>query len=129
MAEIFEYGEGDKRNLQRKVAKIRGVQDELDKVRFEVAARAEALLLQHRQEGHAHIDVEDGWIDKYVILDDERGKDAALSIEYGRAESIVVKERKDGTKYLDVIPASDGLFILARAANLPKKRKGKVHLD
>jgi hypothetical protein len=68
-------------------------------------------------------------VDKYVILDDERGKQAALSIEYGRAESVVVRKRKDGSTYLDVMPASDGLFILARAANLPKKRKGKVHLD
>ncbi|WP_282703749.1 DUF5403 family protein [Streptomyces sp. CC219B] len=127
MAEIEDKVAGKK--LEEYIARMRGVQDALDETRFEVAARAEALLLQHRQEGHAHIDVEDGRIDKYVILDDERGKDAALSIEYGRAESIVVKKRKDGTTYLDVIPASEGLFILARAANLPKKRKGKVHLD
>jgi hypothetical protein len=129
MAEIFDYGEKDKRNIERRVAKLPGVQAVLDEKRFEVAAKAEALLLQHRQEGHAHIDVEDGWIDKYVILDDERGRDAALSIEYGRAEQFVVRRRKDGQTYLDVIPASEGLFILARAANLPKKRKGKVHLD
>ncbi|MER7111206.1 DUF5403 family protein [Streptomyces sp. NPDC000229] len=127
MAEVYNTVAGKK--LEEYIARMPGVQRSLDEARFEVAARAEALLLQHRQEGHAHIDVEDGRIDKYVILDDERGKDAALSIEYGRAESIVVKTRKDGTKYLDVIPASEGLFILARAANLPKKRKGKVHLD
>ncbi|MFI6205911.1 DUF5403 family protein [Streptomyces sp. NPDC051041] len=127
MAEIYERS--GKRQLERLVATLPGVQAELDEKRFEVAARAEALLLQHRQEGHARIDVADGDVDKYVILDDERGDKAALSIEYGRAESIVVKRRKDGTKYLDVIPASEGLFILARAANLPKKRKGKVHLD
>lgn len=115
--------------LEKYIATLPGVQDALDEARFEIAARAEALLLQHRQEGHASVDVVDGDVDKYVVLDDERGKKAALSIEYGRAESVVVKENKDGTTYLDVIPASQGLFILARAANLPKRRKGKVHLD
>ncbi|MFJ9827705.1 DUF5403 family protein [Streptomyces sp. NPDC101160] len=115
--------------LEKYIATLPGVQAALDEARFEIAARAEALLLQHRQEGHASIDVVDGDVDKYVVLDDERGKKAALSIEYGRAESIAVRRRKDGTTQLEVIPASEGLFILARAANLPKKRKGKVHLD
>lgn len=123
------YGKVGRFKLEKYIATLPGVQDALDEARFEIAARAEALLLQHRQEGHASIDVVDGDVDKYVVLDDERGKKAALSIEYGRAESVVVKENKDGTTYLDVIPASQGLFILARAANLPKKRKGKVHLD
>ncbi|MEU2111520.1 DUF5403 family protein [Streptomyces sp. NPDC019507] len=127
MAEIFEYK--GRRKLERKIAVLPGVQDALDEVRFEVAARAEALLLAHRQEGHASIDVEDGDVDKYVILDDERGKKAALSIEYGRAEQFIIRKDKNGQTYLDIIPAADGLFILARAANLPKKRKGKVHLD
>ncbi|MFF7254793.1 DUF5403 family protein [Streptomyces microflavus] len=127
MAEIYPSVGGEK--LERHIARLPGVSAHLDEVQFEIAARAEELLLQHRQEGHAKIDMLTGDIDRYVVLDDERGKKAALSIEYGRAESIVVKEAKDGSTYLDVIPASDGLFILARAANLPKKRKGKVHLD
>ncbi|MFK0099238.1 DUF5403 family protein [Streptomyces sp. NPDC091040] len=127
MASVYPSVNGEK--LERFIASLPGVQNALDEVQFEIAARAEELLLQHRQEGHAQIDMVDGRIDKYVVLDDERGKKAALSIEYGRAESIVVKKAKDGSTYLDVIPASDGLFILARAANLPKKRKGKVHLD
>ncbi|MFI5861813.1 DUF5403 family protein [Streptomyces sp. NPDC051546] len=115
--------------LEKYIATLPGVQDALDEARFEIAARAEALLLQHRQEGHASIDVEDGAVDKYVVLDDERGKKAALSIEYGRAEQFVIRKDKNGQTYLDIIPAAEGLFILARAANLPKKRKGKVHLD
>ncbi|MFF4244306.1 DUF5403 family protein [Streptomyces sp. NPDC001822] len=127
MATIYNYK--GKRQLEKRVAVLPGVQAALEEVQFEIAARAEALLLAHRQEGHATIDVENGDVDKYVILDDERGKKAALSIEYGRAEQVVVRKDKDGQPYLDVIPGSDGLFILARAANLPKKRKGKVHLD
>ncbi|MGW1558316.1 DUF5403 family protein [Streptomyces sp. NPDC002144] len=115
--------------LEKYIALLPGVQDALDEARFEIAARAEELLLQHRLEGHAQIDVVDGDVDKYVVLDDERGKAAALSIEYGRAASVEVRTRKDGTTYLATVGAMDGLFILARAANLPKKRKGKVHLD
>ncbi|MEW1694486.1 DUF5403 family protein [Streptomyces sp. NPDC091278] len=126
MAEVYDRVRGGQ--LEKVLATMPGVQDALDEVRFEIAARAEELLLQHRREGHASIDVEDGRVDKYVILDDERGAKAALSIEYGRAESIVVRRARDGSTYLDVLPASEGLFILARAANLPKKRKGKVHL-
>ncbi|MGZ2360731.1 DUF5403 family protein [Streptomyces sp. 372A] len=127
MVEIYDR-EG-KRKLEYLVAVLPGVQAAVDEARFEVAARAESLLLAHRLEGHATIDVVDGDVDKYVVLDDERGKKAALSIEYGRAASVVVRERANGTTYLDMIPASDGLFILARAANLPKKRRGKVVLD
>ncbi|MGV9312591.1 DUF5403 family protein [Streptomyces sp. NPDC003691] len=127
MAQVYDNVRGGQQ-LERFLATMPGVQAELDKARFEIAARAEELLLQHRQEGHASIDVEDGKVDKYVVLDDERGAKAALSIEYGRAESIIVRRRRDGSTYLDVLPGSQGLFILARAANLPKKRKGKVHL-
>jgi hypothetical protein len=115
--------------LEKFLATMPGVQAALDEARFEIAARAEELLLQHRLEGHARIDVVDGEVDKYVVLDDERGKAAALSIEYGRAASVEVRTREDGTTYLATVGAMDGLFILARAANLPKKRKGKVHLD
>lgn len=132
MAEIYDYK--GKRQLERRIAVLPGVQEVLDEERFKVAARAEELLLQARQtsaysEGHSSIEVEDGHVDKYVILDDERGKAAAMSIEYGRAEQFVVRDDGEGQTYLDFIPAAEGLFILARAANLPKKRKGKVHLD
>ena len=132
MAKIYDFK--GKRQLERRVAVLPGVQAALDEERFKVAVRAEELLLQARQtssysEGHSSIDVADGDVDKYVILDDERGKAAAMSIEYGRAEQFVVRDDGEGQTYLDFIPATEGLFILARAANLPKKRKGKVHLD
>ncbi|WP_042800928.1 hypothetical protein [Streptomyces sp. C] len=132
MADIYDYG--GKRKLERVVAVLPNVQAELDKRRFQIAVRAEELLLQARAEsayaeGHSSIDVADGDVDKYVILDDDRGDKAALSIEFGRAEQFITRKRKDGQTYLDIIPAADGLFILTRAANLTKRRRGKVHLD
>ncbi|MEV0437781.1 DUF5403 family protein [Streptomyces spectabilis] len=111
------------------IAVHEGVQDELTKRAFEIAVRAEEILANHHVDGHAEIDIEAGDNNRYVILSDDRGQKAALSIEYGREESVIVREDKDGRKYLDVLPAMDGLYILATASNLPKKRKGKVKLD
>ncbi|UFD97951.1 tail completion or Neck1 protein [Streptomyces phage Pablito] len=106
------------------------VQDELETRAFEVGVRAEQILIEHRQDGHAEIDVEHGDIDYYVVLSDERGQKAALSIEYGReaGEDIRVNPR---TGQLEVVEwaAMEGLYVLARASHLPKKRKGKVKLD
>lgn len=111
------------------IARNNGVVHELENRTFEIAVRAEALLLEHRQEGHASIDVEKGKVDRYVVLNDERGQKAALSIEYGRAAYEVEREDKNGNKWTEEVGAMDGLYILATASNLPKKRKGKVHLD
>lgn len=127
MAIIYDRSGG--RKLTKRLAEMDGVQDALEETMFEIAVRAEELLVQHRADGHSQIDVDAGKVDKYVILSDERGQKAALSIEYGRQASVVVREDKHGNTFLDVIPEMDGLFILARAANLPRKRKGKVKLD
>ncbi|MFE7480019.1 DUF5403 family protein [Streptomyces sp. NPDC057552] len=117
------------RSLEKVIAVHDGVQDELTRRAFEIGVRAEEILISHRADGHAEIDIEAGDNNRYVVLSDDRGQKAALSIEYGRAESVVVREGKNGGKYLDVIPAMDGLYILATASNLPKKRKGKVRVD
>ncbi|OII68277.1 hypothetical protein [Streptomyces sp. CC77] len=127
MAEIYDQIGG--RKIGKWLAVHDGVQAELTKRAFEIAVRAEEILVQHRADGHAEIDIEAGDNNRYVILSDDRGQKAALSIEYGREESIVVREDKHGNKYLDVLPAMDGLYVLATASNLPKKRKGKVKLD
>ncbi|MEU3045803.1 DUF5403 family protein [Streptomyces sp. NPDC006984] len=111
------------------VARHKGVSLALDEVAFEVAARAEELLVQHRAEGHAEIDIATGSIDRFVVLSDERGQKAALSIEYGRDAYTTTRTDRDGNEFEVEIPAMDGLFILARAAGLPKKRKGRVKID
>ncbi|ATI18877.1 hypothetical protein SEA_JANUS_14 [Streptomyces phage Janus] len=112
------------------VAQHADVQDELERRTFEVAVRAEQLLIQHRQDGHAEIDIEHGDIDYYVVLSDERGQKAALSIEYGReAGEYEVRDPETGEMVTVEYGAMEGLFILAQASHLPKKRKGKVDLD
>ncbi|MFF4528179.1 DUF5403 family protein [Streptomyces sp. NPDC001407] len=117
------------RRLEKWLAVHKGVQAELTARAFEIAVRAEEILVRHRADGHAEIDIEAGDNNRYVILSDDRGQKAALSIEYGREESVIVREDRRGKKYLDTLPAMDGLYILATASNLPKKRKGKVKLD
>jgi hypothetical protein len=112
------------------IARNDGVVHELDNRTFEIAVRAEALLLEHRLEGDASIDVERGKYDRYVVLSDEAGQKHALSIEYGRAAGEKeVRDPKTGETNTVSWGAMDGLYILATASNLPKKRKGKVHLD
>ncbi|MFF3692030.1 DUF5403 family protein [Streptomyces sp. NPDC002221] len=127
MAKVYQSVNG--RKIEKYIAVNEGVQAELTARAFEIAVRAEEILVQHRADGHAEIDVEAGDNNRYVILSDDRGQKAALSIEYGRAESVIVRKDRNGGKYLDVLPAMDGLYILATASNLPKKRKGKVKLD
>ncbi|NEA50454.1 DUF5403 family protein [Streptomyces sp. SID10815] len=127
MAQVYRSVGG--RKLTKVLALNEGVQAEVEARTFEIAVRAEEILKQHRAEGHSEILVEEGKVDKYVILSDDRGQKAAMSIEYGRAESVVVREDRHGNKFLDTIPEMDGLYVLATAANLPKKRKGKVKLD
>lgn len=49
----------------------------------ERAAIARGILLAHRAEGHARIEVTRGSTDSFVSLNDERGDVAAAAIEYG----------------------------------------------
>lgn len=127
MAEIEPKING--REIGKWLAVHKGVQAALTEHAFEIAVRAEEILKQHRADGHAEIDIEAGTNNRYVILSDDRGQQAALSIEYGRKEGFVLREDKHGNKWIDVLPAMDGLYVLATAATLPKKRKGKVKLD
>ncbi|MFF3017113.1 DUF5403 family protein [Streptomyces sp. NPDC057939] len=127
MADIYSSVNG--RKIEKLMAVHDGVQAELDRRAFEIAVRAEEILIRHRADGHAEIDIEAGDNNRYVILSDDRGQKAALSIEYGREASVVIRKDKHGREHLDVVPEMDGLYILATASNLPKKRKGKVKLD
>ncbi|MGW6745417.1 DUF5403 family protein [Streptomyces sp. NPDC055025] len=113
----------------RILSRHQDVQDELERVVFEIAVRAEEILVQHRADGDSSIEVEEGDVDKYVVLSDERGQKAALSIEYGRAAYTVTRKDKFGNEFEVEVPGMDGLYVLATASGLPKKRKGKVKLD
>ncbi len=127
MATVYRRVGGKK--LTQAIAELDGVQADLEARTFEMAVRAEELLLEHRQEGHAAIEIEHGDIDWYVVLSDMRGQKAAMSIEYGRqAGTYEIRDERTGQLVERTFGAMDGLFILAQATNLPKKRKGKVKL-
>lgn len=108
-------------NINKRLAQNEGVQAELKARTFEIAARAEVELVRHHRDGDAEIDIEHGNVDWYVILSDERGQKAAMSIEYGRAGYI---DPETGEHY----DAMDGLFILHNAAHLPAKSHPKIRV-
>ncbi|WP_405056967.1 DUF5403 family protein [Kribbella sp. NBC_01505] len=126
MAEVYRNYGG--RSMEKGLARHPGVQDYMVEATFEIGVRAEDLLLEHRQEGHASIEIENGRVDHYVILSDERGQKAALSIEYGRDAYDVTWEDKDGEEHTYTVGAMAGLYILHQAAHLRGGRKGKVKL-
>ena len=113
MAQVFKRVNG--RKLTKIVAMQQDVRDFMEEVTFEIAVRAEEKLIQHKQDGHATIEVEEGDVDMYVVLDDTRGLDAALSIEYGRAGYI---DPETGL----IKGAMEPLYILTDAASLPRKK-------
>ncbi|TCC19960.1 DUF5403 family protein [Kribbella sindirgiensis] len=115
MAEVFRGFNGMK--FEKALAVEPGVQEGLAEVTLEVAGKAEALLAEHHHDGDAQIDVEVGDVDHYVVLSDERGQLAALSIEFGREPH----ENEDG----ELVGGMEGLYILHRAAHLKKRRKRK----
>ncbi|QMP84485.1 protein of unknown function DUF5403 [Streptomyces phage Endor1] len=121
------------KDFEQFIAMMPGVAGALDDTTFEVAVKAEALLQLHQDydddtDAHSSIEIERGRVDRYVVLNDERGEKAAMSIEYGRAAGKKTVRDKDGNKVEITWGESPGLFILAQASNLPKKRKGKVRL-
>lgn len=46
---------------------------------------ARARLRARQHDGHSHIDTIHAAVDGYIVLDDERGAQAAAAIEYGRS--------------------------------------------
>ncbi|WP_327292446.1 DUF5403 family protein [Streptomyces sp. NBC_01198] len=125
-AYIYEGVSGKK--LTKLIATLPEVSAALDEVQFEIFIRATQLLADHLYSGAAEIDVATGDVDRYVVLSDELGQKHALSIEYGRAAGKFETTDKNGVRREVKYGAMDGLFILAEASNLPKKRRAKVRL-
>lgn len=113
MAEIYERIGGKK--LTKLIAGMPGVQYHIGREVQHMAQKADAILAEHRHDGHARIETARGKkrIDRYLILSDRRGLGAALSIERGR---------KEDTK--SPWGPMEGIFPLARATGLPRHRKG-----
>ncbi|WMI34738.1 hypothetical protein SEA_MARAV_16 [Streptomyces phage Marav] len=138
MAELYWQPKGDsekgpKDKLHKLIAELDGVQGEIWERTFEIAARAEALLVQHRAEGVARIDMAKGDIDAYVVLEDtnanntgsdKKSANSAASIEFGRSgyEVEVVDSAGNVVREYEV-GAMEGLYILTEASHLPKKRR------
>lgn len=102
---------------ERPLAKSRIVQDYLAEITFEMHAKADADLQQfHQHEGHAFVEVVHGDIDWYIVLNDERGQAAALSIEFGRAGFI---DPETGELWGEM----EGTYILRRATGIPSRRR------
>lgn len=104
MAQVYKRVGG--RKIEKVIALHKDVQDGLDRHALRMGGTAEALLAGHRHEGHARIEVDEGDVDRYVVLSDERGQKAAMSIEFGR------RPDEDGNGGME------GLRILHRAAGL-----------
>lgn len=104
MAEVYRKVGGKK--IEKVIALHKDAQDSLERHALTAGMKAEAKLAQHRHDGHARIVVEEADVDRWVILDDERGLAAAMSIEYGRNPD---ENGKGGMK---------GLFILHEATGL-----------
>ncbi|MFE9924269.1 DUF5403 family protein [Streptomyces sp. NPDC005774] len=136
MAELYWKPKPDKQDrLHKLVAELDGVQGEIWERTFEIAARAEAALVQHRVDGVAKIDMLKGDIDGYVVLEDKANSNqtptknkkyanSAASIEFGRSgyEVELVNERGQIVRTYEVSP-SEGLHILTEASHLPKKQR------
>lgn len=125
MAEVYrkvKSGMGAGREIQQAMGLVRVVQDRLELEATEGGYRAEANLAIHRNSGNSQIKVEHGKIDWYVVLDDERGLKAAMSIEYGRkaakATADILAGKIDGSLVNDV--GSEGLFVLHDAMKLSR---------
>jgi hypothetical protein len=115
------------------IASLPEVQAEVDDRAFEIGVRAEELLMQHKAEGVAQIEIAKGDIDAYVVLADANGTNAksnansAMSIEFGRSAYDVEVVDQQGhyvTEY--TVGAMEGLHILEQASHLPKKSGSKV---
>jgi hypothetical protein len=117
MAKLYKGSIGRWKNVEQVAALQEDVQEFIDKYAREGAAKAENELAHHRVENHARIEMEEGDVDRYVILSDELGLKAALSIEYGRQELPPSDDLPYGQS------ASPGLFILHEAMNLPRRGK------
>lgn len=111
MAKVYRTVGG--RPIAKIIALHQDVQKALDVEAQFAAQTAEGLLLEHVSQGHSSITTEQGNVDHYVILDDTRGLEAALSIEYGR-------KPKEDPETGEMKGGMEGLFVLHRAFSLER---------
>ncbi|MFE4451422.1 hypothetical protein [Streptomyces sp. NPDC056796] len=126
--------------LERFLAVMPGVREELEWTQFEIMVRAEENLNATKSSGskgrsvdtsHASITRESGKIDQFVVMEDKSSSrqggspNSALAIELGRGAYDVTVVSPDGDTVNEyTVGAMSGLYILTDAANLPRRRKG-----
>lgn len=110
MAEVY-YAAGGYQ-MEELIARHRDVQDWLDEAAGDIGRAARSNLAAHRDSGDAYIETHNGEIDRYIVLSDERGQSAAMSIEYGRGPG-------DGP--MPFALGTQGTWVLHDAARLRKK--------
>lgn len=92
------------------IANLAEVQDALTAEANAGATRAQAILAEHRHDGHAEIRVEAvrqrrlDRIDRFVVLDDTNGLSAAMTIEFGRKGNTQDKRGNQVTPMKAVAP-------------------------
>lgn len=123
MVKLYKKVRGKK--LDDYVAHMDGVRRTLRAHQLDVAVDAEAILAEHRYQGHAKIMLSKGKLDYYVVLSDTRGQWAAGAIEFGREDYIYVRKDKHGkTEVARLVKGMKGLYVLHRAAGIkPRKRR------
>ena len=97
------------------VANLSGVQGEMDQILADALGHASSELAAHHHDGHAQVEVEKWGPDRALILSDERGQAAAMTIEFGRHRP----KNQMGEKQSQ----SKGLFILRNALRYKRKKR------
>lgn len=88
MAETYlDAKASERRQIRKQLVRTPVVQAGLKKAATSLAIDARGFLNARADTGAAQILTMsarvDGWVDSYVVLDDSRGLDAAISIEFG----------------------------------------------
>ncbi|MEU8327312.1 hypothetical protein [Micromonospora sp. NPDC048839] len=138
MAEVYHNGKTrmDDDWGAELLANLPGVQAHITALTFEAKAKADNALLSAREanggssDGDAFTHIEHGDIDVYLVLNDEAGQDAAMSIEFGRKGGSYEVLYEDTGEVVEVkYAATEGLFILHNAFNLDRRQGPKVAVD
>lgn len=126
MAWVMPSRPGKRGGLEHVIASLPEVQDWLDEYILEAASKAQNILTDIRAapgytgSWDATIDIEQGDIDRYLILDDK----AAMAIEFGRATERI--KGRDGSE--KVIDGTTPALILHRAIGLKRSMRKRVKI-
>lgn len=123
MARVYRYPQGapSGANLEKTIALTLEAQLGVSAATDKVADRAKRILAAHEHDGHAEILVEDGKVDSYVVLSDDRGLGAAMTIEYGRKGDT---EYRSGPRKGQPVAPMDAVAPLRLAVGMGKARVG-----